>query len=68
VIDNVDLTVDQLADLRLGRGDYFGVAMAGVGNADATGKIEIALAIAGVEIGALGPLGHNVAVVRPDGC
>ncbi len=45
---------------------HFGVAVAGIGHADAAGEIEQFPPIAGVDVGPFGALGNKVEDARPD--
>src|SRR5262245_4632045 len=53
VINDVDLSVDQLADLFLCGGNDARVTMSRIGHADPAGEIQIAFAVVGVYIRAL---------------
>jgi len=60
MVDDVDLAVDQLGGLRLDRGHDLRVAVAGVGDADATGEVEVTAARGVIEATPRAVIHHDV--------
>jgi hypothetical protein len=67
VVGDAHLDVHQLADLVLGCLDDLGVAMAGVGNANAAGEVQQLATARGVDETALAPLDDDVGEATPNG-
>lgn len=67
VVDDVGLGVDEFARLLAGGFHHFGRAVPGVGHPDTACEIQVAIAVNVVDVGSLGPLGHNGRLASLDG-